>query len=213
VSPLAVALPVLTQLAAGFRPGLVNYWVYVLLMMIGLYAVMARENLIKKVMGLSLFQTGIFIFYISTGVVAGGTVPIYWPAEVQAERAEAARAALAETSLTPAEQTAVADRIREALEEHDVRAAADALPATLPSQERLAVRKAMAPPKPYGNPLPHVLILTAIVVSVSTMAVALALIISIKRTFGTVEADELLELEENQVGPQPGLDPEAPARG
>ena len=91
--------------------GLFNYWIYVLLMMIGLYATIAKGNLIKKIIGLSLFQTGIFIFYISLGVVDEGgvlgTAPIWQTAETV-----------------------------------------------------------------YANPLPHVLILTAIVVSVSTMAVA-----------------------------------------
>jgi len=118
--------------------GLFNYWVYVLLMMLGLYAAIAKENLIKKVMGLALFQTGIFIFYISLGVVHApdgrvGDVPIFYP-----------------------------------------EAPADAV---------------------YADPLPHVLILTAIVVSVSTMAVALAIVVNIKRAFGTIESDELYEIE------------------
>lgn len=105
---------------------LYNYWVYVALMMIGFYTVIAKQNLVKKVIGLGLFQTSVFLFYISAGMVTGGTAPIVWE---QALR--------------------------------------------------------------YVNPVPHVLILTAIVVSVSTMAVALALVIAIKRAYGTVEADEL----------------------
>ncbi|MGE0712837.1 MAG: cation:proton antiporter subunit C [Planctomycetota bacterium] len=115
--------------------GLLNYWIYVVLMMVGLYAAIAKDNLVKKLLGLSLFQTGIFIFYISTSVidVGGGliaTAPIHGPGV-----------------------------------------------GTL------------------ANPLPHVLILTAIVVSVSTMAVALAIVVNIKREFGTIESDELHELE------------------
>ena len=114
-----------------------NYWIYILLMMVGLYAAIAKGNLVKKLLGLSLFQTGIFIFYISTSVILDkghfATVPI--------------------------------------LPEHG--------PAL----------------GPYANPRPHVLILTAIVVSVSTMAVALALVVCIKREFGTIEADELFEQE------------------
>jgi multicomponent Na+:H+ antiporter subunit C len=105
---------------------LYNYWVYIVLMMIGFYTVIAKHNLVKKVIGLGLFQTSVFLFYISAGMVEGGTAPIVWE---QAQR--------------------------------------------------------------YVNPVPHVLILTAIVVSVSTMAVALALVIAIKRAYGTVEADEL----------------------
>lgn len=118
--------------------GLFNFWVYVLLMMLGLYAAIAKNNLIKKIMGLALFQTGIFIFYISLGVIHApdgrvGAVPIFFEG---------------------------------------------------------------APPDAvYSNPLPHVLILTAIVVSVSTMAVALAIVVNIKRTFGTIESDELHVIE------------------
>lgn len=118
--------------------GLFNYWVYILLMMVGLYAAIAKGNLVKKLLGLSLFQTGIFIFYISTSVI---------------------------------------------LTEKGLFATVPILPEHGPALG------------PYANPLPHVLILTAIVVSVSTMAVALALVVNIKRAFGTIEADELLPLE------------------
>lgn len=120
--------------------GLFNYWVYVLLMMLGLYASIAKPNLVKKVIGLSLFQTGIFIFYISMGVVSrdgkSGEAPIFFG----------------------------------------------------DGAEHL-----------YTNPLPHVLILTAIVVSVSTLAVALALIVNIKRAYGTIEADELADMDQRQA--------------
>lgn len=109
---------------------LYNYWIYIILMMIGFYAIIAKSNLVKKVIGLSLFQTAAFLLYISMGMIDDGTAPIVW-------------------------------------------------------QE--AVR--------YVNPLPHVLILTAIVVSVSTLAVALALVVSINRSYGTVEANKL-EIED-----------------
>ena len=105
---------------------LYNYWIFILLMMIGLYTIIAKPNLLKKVMGLALLQTAIFLFFISLGKVAGGTVPI--------------------------------------------RTSSFSL---------------------YSNPLPHALILTAIVVSVSTMAVAVAIIINIKQSYGTVEEDEI----------------------
>ena len=108
-----------------------NYWIYIVLMMIGLYAVVARNNLVKKVIGLGLFQTGIFLFYISMGKVEGGTAPVHSSA-------------------------------------HEI----------------------------YSNPIPHALILTAIVVSVSTMAVALAIVVNIKREYGTIEADEIDAAEE-----------------
>ncbi|MGD2080039.1 MAG: cation:proton antiporter subunit C [Nitrospirota bacterium] len=107
-----------------------NYWIYITLMMIGFYAMIAGNNLIKKVIGMNIFQTAVFLFYISIGKVEGGTAPIVWEG--------AAR---------------------------------------------------------YENPLPHVLILTAIVVSVSTTAVAFALISNIYREFGTIEEDKIIELK------------------
>ena len=105
---------------------LYNYWVMILLMMIGFYTVIARPNFVKKVIGLTLFQTAIFLFFLSLGKVKGGTAPVIVPFS------------------------------------------------TL-----------------YSNPLPHALILTAIVVSVSTLAVALAIIVNIQQTYGTIEEDEI----------------------
>lgn len=108
-----------------------NYYMAVIIMMIGLYAMIAKSNLVKKIIGLNIFQTAIFLFYISIADVRGGTAPI-----------------LVE--------------------------GANAL---------------------YVNPVPHVLILTAIVVSVSTTAVALSLAIRIYREYRTVEEDDLMRME------------------
>ena len=105
-----------------------NYWAAIVLAMIGIYAIIAPSNLIKKLIGLGLFQTAIFLIYITVGKVEGGTAPIIDSA-------------------------------------YSV----------------------------YSNPLPHVLILTAIVVAVSTLAVGLALTVAIKRAYGTVEEDEIDE--------------------
>lgn len=102
-----------------------NYWVAVFLMMLGFYVVISANNLVKKIVGLNIFQTSVFIFYITIGKVSGGTAPI------------------------------VAEGI-----------------------------------EVYSNPLPHVLILTAIVVGVATTAVGLSLVVRIKRAYGTVEEDE-----------------------
>jgi len=110
--------------------GLYNYWIVIFLMMTGFYMVIARGNLIKKVIGLNLFQTSVFLLYITAGKVHGGTAPIV--------------------------------------------------------EEGLEV---------YSNPLPSVLILTAIVVGVATTALALALIVRIKEEYGTIEEDELLAQE------------------
>lgn len=103
-----------------------NYWVVILLMMAGFYTVISRGNLIKKIAGLNIFQTSVFLLYISIGYVNEGTTPI-----------------LAEGFTK------------------------------------------------YANPLPHVLILTAIVVAVSTVALGLALIVRIKEAYGAIEEDEI----------------------
>ena len=109
-----------------------NYWVSVTLMLIGFYGIFAKDNLIKKVIGLSIFQTAIFLYFISLGAVKGGTAPI------------------------------VSEEI---------------------------IRKGYV----YANPLPHVLILTAIVVSVATAAVALSLIIRMYDEYGSIEESEIIE--------------------
>ena len=113
--------------------GLYNYWIVIVLMMIGFYIVIAHGNLIKKIVGLTIFQTSVFIFYISMAKVDGGTAPI------------------------------LADGI-----------------------ER------------YSNPLPHVLILTAIVVGIATTALALALTVRIKEAYGSIEEDHIQE-KDNQA--------------
>ena len=109
--------------------GLFNYWVVIFLMMVGFYTLIARSNLVKKLIGLNLFQTSVFILYISMGKITGGTAPIFL---------------------------------------HD----ADHEPI-------------------YSNPIPHVLILTAIVVGVATTALGLSLVIRINEAFGTVDEDEI----------------------
>ncbi len=116
-----------------------NYWIYVLLMMIGMYTMLSKNNLLKKVVGMSIFQTAIIVFYVSIGAKKGASIPII-----------------------------------EHVHGHEV--AGQAIEAIH-----------------YVNPLPHVLMLTAIVVSVSTLGVALAIILAIHRRYGTTEEDELLE--------------------
>ena len=106
--------------------GLYNYWIVIVLMMTGFYVVVSRGNLVKKIVGLNIFQTSVFILYISMGKVSGGTAPIL--------------------------------------------------------DERFEI---------YSNPLPHVLILTAIVVGVATTALGLALVVRINEAYGTVEEDEI----------------------
>ncbi len=116
---------------AEFALGHMNYWLFVILMMTGLYIVVARGNLLKKIVGLNLFQVAVFMLYISMGKIAGGTAPIL-----------------------------------------------------IDNPDQL-----------YSNPLPHVLILTAIVVGVATTSLGLALIVRINETYGTIEEDEVLEID------------------
>ena len=110
--------------------GLVNYWAFIFLMMVGFYILISQGNLIKKIVGLSVFQTSVFILYISMGKIRGGTAPI----------------------LTDGDPV-------------------------------------------YSNPLPHVLILTAIVVGVATTALGLSLVVRIHEAYGTVEEDEIHEMD------------------
>lgn len=116
----------------SLAPGLLNYWVVIILMMAGLWVVVAQDNLVKKLVGLGLFQTSVFIFYISLGKLADGAPPIIDPA---------------------------------------------------------------SPAGAYSNPLPHVLILTAIVVAVATTAVGLGLVVRIHRAYNSVEEDEIHRLD------------------
>jgi multicomponent Na+:H+ antiporter subunit C len=110
-----------------------NHWVMIFLMCSGLYIVIARGNMVKKLVGLGLFQTSVYLLYISPGKILGGTPPI----------------------------------LAEGL-------------------------------GPYSNPLPHVLILTAIVVGVATLALGLALVVRINERFGTIEEDEIFSGDEEE---------------
>ena len=113
-----------------------NYWLYIILMMIGLYAMIAKTNLVKKLVGMNIFQTAIILFFISIGYKHGATIPI-----IQGGHGHHG------------------DMVIHAAD--------------------------------YMNPLPHVLMLTAIVVSVATLGVALALVVKIYQRFQTLEEDEI----------------------
>lgn len=116
-----------------------NFWIYIILMMIGLYAMIGKKNLIKKLIGMNIFQSSIILFFVSIGVKAGATVPI--------------------------------------LSGHGHGH----------GHEVIEVAQ-------YINPLPHVLMLTAIVVSVATTGIALATLILIYRKYNTLEEDEILKI-------------------
>lgn len=134
-----------------------DYYFYVILMMIGLYAMISKNNLVKKVMGMAIFQAAIVLFYVSAGVKTGATIPIVHHAEHTEHHEEHAEAP----------HIADSPDAESASHETDVDA--------------------------YMNPLPHVLMLTAIVVGVATLGVALALIQRLNGIYGTVEEDEILE--------------------
>jgi multicomponent Na+:H+ antiporter subunit C len=114
--------------------GLYNYWVFVVLLMIGFYAVIAKPNLMKKLLGLGIFQAAVFLLYITMNKVDGGTAPII--------------------------QAGAVDQL-------------------------------------YSNPLPQVLILTAIVVGISTTALGLAIVVRIYEAYGTVEDDEIQQADQD----------------
>ncbi len=113
-----------------------NYWIYVTLMMIGFYAMIGKRNLVKKLIGMNIFQTAIILMFVSSGVKIGAKIPI--------------------------------------LDKHKA------------LEHGIGVAGVV-------NPLPHVLMLTAIVVSVSVTGVALAILLRIYRKYGTLDEDEILE--------------------
>lgn len=202
-----------------------NYWIVIILMMTGLYTVITRGNLIKKMIGLNLFQTSVFIFYITIGKIAGGTAPIYLPGDLEklAGHADAPHEAPHDAA-SAAEPTklhdagahgagdAAANRLdsvanaRDSASLHqspgDANAVA-ALHAAAADDHAAAGAAGEAAHLPdavidtiYTNPLPSVLILTAIVVGVATTAVGLALAVRIREAYGSIEEDELLAADD-----------------
>ncbi len=162
-----------------------NFWVYVILMMIGMFAMITKNNLIKKLIGMSIFQTAIILFYVSLGVKDGATIPIYFHehkeeshAEGTSEDAHHKEEESSHESVGPGILTD-AERKQAHLEAGD----------HTPHGE--AAGHAVNPDE-FTNPLPHVLMLTAIVVGVATLGVALAVCQLIYREFGTLEESEIL---------------------
>ncbi|WP_421792298.1 sodium:proton antiporter [Hyphobacterium sp.] len=135
-----------------------NFIVVIILMMTGLYAVIATGNLVKRLVGLSLFQTSVFLLFITTSKVFGGQPPIlpYPLYSSEGNGYDSGGGDASPDAAYSAEETATA--------------AAEAI---------------------YSNPLPHVLILTAIVVGVATLSVGLALVVRIRETYGSIEDDDI----------------------
>jgi multicomponent Na+:H+ antiporter subunit C len=152
--------------------GLYNYWIVIFLMMTGFYIVIARENLIKTIIGLNIFQTAVFLLYITMGKIHTGTAPILRPGETHEHHSESA------TEHAAAGSGQLVQHV--GFDEDVIDAAGHAVESTV-----------------YSNPLPSVLMLTAIVVGIATTALALALIVRIREDYGTIEENEILELDRN----------------
>lgn len=148
-----------------------NYAVVIILMMTGLYIVFSSRNLIKKLAGLSIFQTSVFLLYITISKVSGGQPPIL---EKSYGKEGADHAVDKVVELAAAEGGAYGGYATDLL---------------------------------YSNPLPHVLILTAIVVGVATLSIGLALVVRIREVYQTIEEDEIeaLDYAFNLEGVEPSL--------
>lgn len=112
-----------------------NYWITIFLMVTGIYIVVAKSNMVKILLGLSVFQTSVYLLYLEPGKIFGGTPPIIIPDD---------------------------------------------------------------PGVVYSNPLPHVLILTAIVVGVATLALGLALVVRIHESYGTIDEDDIMRVVDRE---------------
>ena len=154
-----------------------HYWMCIALMMLGLYIVIARENLVKKMMGLNIFQVAVIMFYVSMAKVKGGTAPIIPGYE----------APHGEDHGPEGSSHEAAAHGHEAAEAGH--ATGDGAHEAATHGHELATDMAEVL---FSNPLPHVLMLTAIVVGVATTAVGLALIVRIQEAYGTVEEDEIV---------------------
>lgn len=151
--------------------GLYNYWIVIFLMMTGFYIVIARENLIKTIIGLNIFQTSVFLLYITMGKVTNGTAPIL-------KGSHASKSHGGETHGAENHAAEHGQELHATGEEH-LHSGVDAVTEI------------------YSNPIPSVLMLTAIVVGIATTALALALVVRIREDYGTIEEDEILEMDRN----------------
>ena len=234
-----------------------NYWIVILLMMAGLFIVFSATNYIKRLVGLSIFQTSVFLFYITLGKVRGGTAPIlvgdighgahddhgaheeagahgaHAADEAHADAGHGADSHATETHGEPALSEPYPGDAAEApaaveVQTPDVPADLPDLPGVADVSGGVAGPSTGLPPPPpealtgsvsvsdagvtlaidgvlYSNPLPHVLILTAIVVGVATLAVGLAISVRVREAYGTIEGDEIrrADLANMDRGPRP----------
>jgi len=187
-----------------------NYWVIIILMMIGLYVTFQAGNMIKRLVGLSVFQTSVFLFYITLGKIHGGSAPILFGGDLPighgdghgddhgADHAPAGGDAHGADTAGSHGPDAAAGHGADAGAAHGADAV-DALGRPYvegmldPNGVDFSYGNSLA--ELYSNPLPHVLILTAIVVGVATLAVGLAIVVRIRESYGTIEMDEIREAD------------------
>ena len=170
--------------------GLYNYWVVIFLMMTGFYIVIARSNLVKTVIGLNIFQTSVFLLYITMGKVKNGTAPI-----LSAEEAKQMSHAGHHGHAAEHHADEGAKHIAEHAGEHADHAEHAGELAHADNGEHVVQEAVEATQRVFSNPLPSVLMLTAIVVGIATTALALALIVRIREDYGTIEEDEIMEID------------------
>ncbi len=180
-----------------------NFWIYVILMMIGLYAMITKNNLIKKLIGMSIFQTAIILFFVSLGVKTTGGIPILEHHGGHGEEDHVAAAHYAEPEAEAGPAHAEAAKVEEGKAQAPEETAAPVMspdPHGQPSAAEVSAAKDAGHghheainPDEYANPLPHVLMLTAIVVGVATLGVALAITQFIYKEYGTLEEKDILE--------------------
>ena len=170
--------------------GLYNYWVVIFLMMTGFYIVIARSNLVKTVIGLNIFQTSVFLLYITMGKVKNGTAPI-----LSAEEAKQMSHAGHHGHAAEHHADEGAKHIAEHAGEHADHAEHAGELAQADHGEHVVQEAVEATQRVFSNPLPSVLMLTAIVVGIATTALALALIVRIREDYGTIEEDEIMEID------------------
>ena len=176
--------------------GLYNYWVVVVLMMTGFYMVIARRNLIKSILGLNIFQTSVFLLYLTMGKINGATAPIV-PPEIAAAMAHGGHGEEhgARHGAGHGDEHVV-DHAADHVSDHADSALSGATDHLLGSSTTYTQLTGIdGDTIIYSNPLPSVLMLTAIVVGIATTALALALIVRVREDYGTIEEDEIMELD------------------
>ena len=176
--------------------GLYNYWVVIFLMMTGFYIVIARSNLVKTVIGLNIFQTSVFLLYITMGKVKNGTAPIL-SAEEAKQMSHAGHHGHAAEHHADEGAKHIAEHAGEHADhaEHAEHAEHAGELAQADHGEHVVQEAVEATQRVFSNPLPSVLMLTAIVVGIATTALALALIVRIREDYGTIEEDEIMEID------------------